>query len=152
MLKGSNTLLSKTTIYEPINESNGEHYKTNVVNEESRYKEGMNSLKCNLNIWPKETSIVLALEAMTKSENNSEINKEHVECIMNKEDDGDIIIDTEEDDSKEEEGDGTISWPKYFSQELINKNEGCLMGEENVPMISNNFNKELLFESLLNNK
>jgi hypothetical protein len=71
---------------------------------------------------------------------------------MNKEYDGDIIINTEEDDSKEEEGDGTMSWPKYFSQELINKNEGCLIGEENVTMISNNSNKELLLESMINIK
>jgi hypothetical protein len=84
-------------------------------------------------------------------ENNSEFNKEGVECIMNKEYDGDIIINTEEDDSKEEEGDGTMSWPKYFSQELINNNEACLMGEEDVIMISNNFNKELL-ESMINIK
>jgi hypothetical protein len=71
---------------------------------------------------------------------------------MNKEDDGNVIINTEEDDSKEDEGDGTMSWPKYFAQELINKNEGCLMREENVTMISNNFNKELLLESMINIK
>jgi hypothetical protein len=53
--------LSKYTTYAQVNESNGEHNKTNVVDEESAYKqEGMES------IWP-ENTIVLALEATPKS-------------------------------------------------------------------------------------
>jgi hypothetical protein len=53
--------LSKYTTYAQVNESNGEHNKTNVVDEESAYKqEGVES------IWP-ENTIVLALESTPKS-------------------------------------------------------------------------------------
>ncbi|GAU45766.1 hypothetical protein TSUD_24300 [Trifolium subterraneum] len=159
-ISGNNTLLRKYIIYEaPRNESN----TTNVVNTNtnSQYKEE----KCVENSW--QEIITVGLEAIANSENNSGINKteavkftnetdgefnkeEHVECTMNIEDDGDIIIINDDDDdlimSKEEEGGVTMSWPEFFAQELLKKNEGCLIEEEDVPMLSNDYYKDLLFE------
>jgi hypothetical protein len=81
------------------------------------------------------------------NETESEFNKD-VECTVNKEDDGDIIINNDNDliMSKEEEGCVTMSWPELFAQELLKKNEGCLIKEEDVPMLSNDFYKDLLCE------
>lgn len=58
------------------------------------------------------------------------------------EDDGDVIT------SKEEDGDTTMSWPELFSLQLRNMNEGCLIEEEDVPMIYNQFYKDLLSENI----
>ncbi|KAK2454448.1 NAC domain-containing protein [Trifolium repens] len=80
------------------------------------------------------------------NETEREFNKD-VECTMNKEDDGDIIINNDNDlIVSKEEGCVTMSWPELFAQELLKKNEGCLIKEEDVPMLSNDFYKDLLFE------
>ncbi|WJX17684.1 hypothetical protein P8452_07570 [Trifolium repens] len=175
-ISDNTTLLRKYIIYEePRKESN----TTNVVNTNtnSQYKEE----KGVENNW--QETIVIGLEAIANSENNSvwlgenigqkprnqldsennktdavritnetesEFNKD-VECTVNKEDDGDIIINNDSDliVSKEEEGCVgcvTMSWPELFAQELLKKNEGCLIKEEDVPMLSNDFYKDLLFE------
>jgi hypothetical protein len=80
------------------------------------------------------------------NETEREFNKD-VECTMNKEDDGDIIINNDNDlIMSKEEGCVTMSWPELFAQGLLKKNEGCLIKEEDVPMLSNDFYKDLLFE------
>ena len=56
-------------------------------------------------------------------------------------DDGDHIINTEEDDGV------IMPWPELFSQELREKNEGSLIEEEDIQMLPNNFYKELLLEN-----
>nr|QSD99879.1 NAC family transcription factor [Melilotus albus] len=61
------------------------------------------------------------------------------------EDDGKCIIKEEE---EEEDGDASMSWPELFSLQLRNMDEGCLIKEEDVPMISNKFYKDLLLENI----
>lgn len=61
---------------------------------------------------------------------------------MNKDDDGESIVDEEEDD-----GDDGMTWPEIFAKELIEMNEGCLLEEEEVQMIPNKFHEELLLDN-----
>ncbi|KAK2454447.1 NAC domain-containing protein [Trifolium repens] len=173
-ISGNTTLLRKYIIYEePRKESNTTNVVNTNTNSNSQYKEE----KGVENNW--QETIVIGLEAIANSENNSvwleenigqkprnqldsennktdavritneterEFNKD-VECTMNKEDDGDIIINNDNDlIVSKEEGCVTMSWPELFAQELLKKNEGCLIKEEDVPMLSNDFYKDLLFE------
>ena len=58
------------------------------------------------------------------------------------EDDGDVTT------GKEENSDAIMSWPELFSLRLREMNGGCLIEEEDVPMISNQFYKDLLLENI----
>jgi hypothetical protein len=53
-----------------------------------------------------------------------------------------IEVDGDEDD------DASMSWPELFSLQLREMCEGCLIEEEDVPMISNPFYKDLLLENI----
>nr|QSD99877.1 NAC family transcription factor [Melilotus albus] len=142
-ISGNNTLLTEYIIYEePRNESNG--------NTESHNKEEEKNVT---NIWPKET-VILGPEAANKfaeedgnqpDDSNNEA-EEDGDLIMSKEKDGDVIM------NKEENGDASMSWPELFSRQLMDANEGCLIKEEDVKMISNEFYKDLLLENIDINK
>nr|XP_027189267.1 uncharacterized protein LOC101512204 [Cicer arietinum] len=80
---------------------------------------------------------------MIKDDGDIIMNKEVCDLIMNKEEeDGDLIMNKEEED-----GDQNIIEPELFAMQLKSVNEGCLIEEEDVPMISNDFYKYLLLEN-----
>nr|QSD99882.1 NAC family transcription factor [Melilotus albus] len=105
----------------------------------------------------------------TTNETGCAIHKEdYSKCILNKEDDsyiymdmenGDLIMskedgdgvmnkeekDEEEEDEEEEDSDLHMTW--LLSMQLREKNEGCLIEDEDVQMLPNNFYKDLLSEN-----
>ncbi|XP_027364303.1 NAC domain-containing protein 2-like [Abrus precatorius] len=109
-----------------------------------------------INVTNQRRTVVLALPAPLQSDNKSTVllRKDNYQEPRNQPHNGDqqnqtreSTTKTEFEDNKDEDGDINMSWPELFSLQLRNF-KGCLIQEEEIPMIPNTFYMDLMSENI----